>query len=220
LTEASDGSAPVQRNEIYNAHHAAGTIAKATAGPNSYYDTGIQCANGKRLIVPHHAALASGGNSEWSFTIAVWVRLLDLTNQYIICKGLPGNTEYRIEYDAATTLFRFWASYNGTANTARNFSAITPVINTWYLLGAEHDGPGNRLGARINNNAPNYSGYNGAGIFNGNNDLYIGGRADPVYSTCVIAQPMFYPRLLTQAEWDWLWNNGSGRRYLTGQGWV
>lgn len=155
-----------------------------------------------------------GGNID--FSIGLWIYPHNIAgNGRILAKwtyGNPLNSEYQIYISGSQIKFDV---NDGTTNygvTATNFGNISNY--KWYFVGCYYDSYYNTIGVCVNDVWNATTGPT-TGIANKTNDFQIGrSNGGPYYDGLVDELGIWRQRLLTPAEWTWLYNNGYGRSYF------
>jgi hypothetical protein len=157
LTEVSDGSGAVTRNDVVGTSHLTdtNTVTNAT-GKVAAIAAQFTAANTEYLTVADNAALSVGDLDFW---VACWAYFDSFGVLRAIASRRSGTNirDYLLFYDtnAAPTANRFrFRVYNGTATEiATASSPVVPATGTWYLLVGYHDATNNLVGISVNGEA-------------------------------------------------------------------
>lgn len=150
-------------------------------------------------------------------SITLWVKLTSKTAEsMLVSKWNSGfDLEYGITYQQSTDRFRF-AVGNGSANfivLANTFGS--PSTGVWYFLQARIDNTAKTIEICVNNTGWDSTSFTGT-VKNGTNTFYVGRRvpgASPNYADAAIDEVSIWKRKLTDDEFSFLYNGGSGRSY-------
>jgi hypothetical protein len=169
-------------------------------------------AAGEKASIADNADL-SMGDIDCSFLLWVY---FDTASDGVISTFLAkapssGNREYFIRKDADNTC-RFVVFGPSSAELVQ--STVTLVKETWYFVQAYHDAAADELGIRIDQAEAWQTASHSDGIKDSTNAFTLG-------STSNSAQQWFgnidsasvWKRKLTDAEFDHMYNSGSGRDY-------
>ncbi len=179
-----------------------------------------------------NAAFFTSGNVEWlsvsdsadlsvgteDFTIAAWVKLVNLTGDKIIASHWSTTPSQQrswlLRLNSAVGKYEFAVSSDGTSATVTTLADInfaTPPTNAWHFVVASHDAVNNQMKISTNDGTPVTLGYS-AGVHDSTGDFDIGARgagADPMWGA--IDEVGFWKRILTAAEITALYNAGAGK---------
>ena len=158
--------------------------------------------------------LRPGNNS---FSVGLWVK------HHNVAQG----TTILSKWDASATLDREyilgnhpngkarWEVHDGTSSYVKYCDGVYMVDNKWYFVVAYYDAITNLIKVGTNDVWSSLAGPIG-GIDLTNADFYLGRSQNGSYGDFdgLLDDAFFYNgRLLTPAEWTWLYNYGQGRRY-------
>ena len=156
------------------------------------------------------------GDVDYTFWAWVYLDSVASTISILSKRTNTGNQrEYELRYQTGTG-FSWLVSGDGISiTTVNDTSGGVASTATWYLVRSWHDSVGNVIGIQSNLNTPVTTAHS-AGSFAGTSGFMIGATlADaPVFFwDGRICEVGFTKRLLTDAEWFWLYNTGLGRTY-------
>lgn len=204
-------------------HEASGTRFDATGSANDLTDNNTVVQAAGRVVNAgdftavnseslHHAdsAVLSTGNID--FTVGIWVnpKTLGLFEMMAKISVAAGNYEWDLYITGVGGTITFRVSSNGTALTALN-SSNTLATGGWYLCFGWHDAVNDTLNVWLNGvlTSTAYA----SGVFDGAANFRIGANDAGSYMNGYLCEAMYWKRILTETERQWLYNNGMGRTY-------
>lgn len=135
---------------------------------------------------------------------------------YIFAKrNAPTVREYFLDYQVATSRFRWGVSADGTNNVtviANNLGA--PSLSTWYMINAWHDAASNVIGIAANAGTADTAAHS-TGVITGAGNFTVGAgdNTPTIFWNGRVQRMGFWKRLLTANERTFLYNGGRGRDY-------
>lgn len=167
-------------------------------------------ANGEHLSVPDNVDLSMG---DIDFTIFGWVYLNVETQQGLLSKADNINNDYLLYYQEGASYRRaYFRVWNGAATTEVGGAVFG--AGGWHFIVAWHDAANDTLNVRIDD-APTNSASHSAGVGDTASPFTIGkyGGSSNNFLNGRMAQWGVIKRTLTNAEMQWLYNDGIGRTY-------
>jgi len=180
----------------------------------------------------------NGGSADFVATGLDYLRSLDSSNLL-----RPGNNSFSMglwikphNVGAAATIMTKWNAsgsameyaigmhsngkarldiHDGSTGYVKYCDPVLMTSNNWYFVTAYYDAVTNLIKIGTNNSWSSLAGPSG-GIAVTSADFYLGRSQSGIYGYFdgLMADAFFYNhRLLTPAEWTWLYNSGQGRRY-------
>lgn len=181
LTEVSDGSGAVTRNDAYSTNHLddTNTVTNATS-PRGLVCAQFTSANSEYLSIADNAPLSMGDVDMW---VATWA-LFDATpggfNPGLVTKWTAAENEFLLDYDHGGPRFRF--TVRNTANSASTtVNSVTfggASAGVWYFIMGYHDAVNDVVKVGVNAGAFDSQATTG-GVRNGAAAFAIGARATP-----------------------------------------
>lgn len=170
-------------------------------------------ANSERLWTTDPNDYLQGG--DFPICFGLWIYVHDFsTNPIIFSKwGSDPNEEYELVLTNSKVM---WVIKDENSDfytvTAENFGPLSS--NKWYFVGCYFDSVANEIGVCVNDIWDTDS----VGIYgiDGQDANFIVGSWVPLtgfYDGYMDEMFAYWERLLTSAEWTWLYNNGLGRRF-------
>lgn len=149
-------------------------------------------------------------------SITLWVKLTSKTaDQIFVSKWASGfDLEYGVQYQQSGDRFRLVVG-NGTTNfVATSNSLGSPSTGVWYFIQCRIDNTAKTAEICVNTAGWDSVTFTGT-IKNGTNTFYVGRRnnATPNYADAEIDELSIWKRKLTDDEFSFLYNGGSGRSY-------
>jgi hypothetical protein len=165
-------------------------------------------ANSESLSVSDNTSYDIGTSG---FTFCAWSYFSSLSGYpTILSKISSDNFEYEIEYNYPTgSKLNFSVSNDGSVRIGNVTVDIS--INTWYFVCVWFD-YGNGTGIQINNGTPQTASYTGA-VRIGTAPFRIGASNNNNFFSGKIDEVVFYKKVLSTDEREWLYNSGAGRQY-------
>lgn len=150
-------------------------------------------------------------------TIVLWAYVVNKTtiqafNTKYTTSGLQRS--WVIQYDSATDRFLAYVSSDGNALTTRAASTFgSPTAGVWHMLALRHVN-GATIGLSVNAGAEDTTAFTG-GIFSGSAPLLFGSvnAGTTWFLNGRVQRAGIWKRILTTAEFVYLYNSGRGRAY-------
>ena len=200
------------RNDSHGTNHLTDNNTVTYSSGIKYNAGNFTSSNSEYLNINDNVAISTGNID---FSLCAWVYLLDTTATHVIfSKTETSNYEIRLRYNSTSNRFTAALSSNGTTwnstVTANTFGAIS--INTWYFICGQHDSVNDLLVINVNKIKDTASA-NSSGSRDGTGPFFIGTLSTSEYHDGYVDEAVFYKKLLTDDEVDWLYNSGNGREY-------
>lgn len=206
----------------WSLHETSGTRYDATGlGSNLTDNNTVLQANGRVVNAGDFTAanleslsvgdspLLSTGNID--FTVGIWVNPKTLGSFEMMAKfSAAGQYEWDFYITGAGGTITLRVSSNGTALTTIN-SSNTLSAGTWNLCFGWHDAVNDTLNVWLNGVLASTA--YASGVFDSNSGFRIGANEGGAYMNGYLCEAMYWKRILTEQERQWLYNNGMGRTY-------
>lgn len=215
---ADEGSGPLV-DATGNGHDLADTSGSIPNGPGK-----IQTARDLELADTEYflAADAPWNSLTGPFSMQAWVKLESIPAiSTIAAKWLPAGSQrsWRFHHGQATNTFVFQISQDGSISGS-NFASVAasnfrdtvepPAIGTFYHIVIRWDGESIYISCNAVTNSTGHT----EGILNSTADITIGGQGGGIDNwDGLIDEVGLWDYALTDAEVEWLYNDGMGRSW-------
>ena len=202
------------RNDSHSINHLTDNNTVASTTGKKSNAASFVFANSEYLSLADNNDLSTG---DVSFTICSWIQLSDKSREYnFVSKwtSTGDQREYRLIYRFAVDRLSLQISSTGAfATVATVDNTFSPALNTWYFVCGWHDATANTINIDVNTSGTTSLAHS-AGVFNSTSSFFLGAvPSASQYHSGLLDETVFYKRVLTTAEREWLYNSGNGRTY-------